>query len=502
MKVLFRLDANQQIGAGHFERCFSIAKGILSTEQETHLTITFACISLPNKYQQRLANAGFHYINLPALINQSIDAENLISQVSHQIDILFVDHYKLAKEWETIMRPKCKRMVAIDDLANREHGEVDFLLDQTFNRLEDDYKEYVSAKTTVLSGSHYALLRDEFYSKRKTQAVLPDKFPQQIVLALGAMNNEGCTNLLVKLLLQVRKLHSLSFSLTILLSSQAYQLDELKRDIAQYPFINLLEDCDNVGLIYSTSDLAIGACGTSTWERCTLGIPSLAITLAENQIEIAEQLDRYGAHKYLGDIKNIDLFKLERTFMSFVENKHLVDEMANRALQVCDGLGVARLLRKLGLAKVHLKKATEQDIRTLYKWQSNPEIRKFSRNPKPVSWLEHLNWMKKALCDPSRHLFIIKSNTHLNSLPVGMLRLDEFLDGHEISILVDTEFQNQGIALKAINNIPDHFLLENIYASVSTANKASQKLFSNAGFKKVEDELFVLTNKKELIHEE
>ena len=59
--------------------------------------------------------------------------------------------------------------------------------------------------------------------------------------------------------------------------------------------------------------------------------------------------------------------------------------MANRALQVCDGLGVARLLRKLGLAKIHLKKATEQDIRTQYKWQSNPEIRKFSRNPKPVS---------------------------------------------------------------------------------------------------------------------
>ncbi|RXE95884.1 GNAT family N-acetyltransferase, partial [Pseudoalteromonas phenolica] len=106
------------------------------------------------------------------------------------------------------------------------------------------------------------------------------------------------------------------------------------------------------------------------------------------------------------------------------------------------------------------KKATTQDIKTVFKWQSNPVIRQFSRNPNPISWSEHQKWMKAALKSNTRHIYIIRSKTHLDDLSVGMLRLDEHLDGYEISILVDEKFQNQNIALNAIKSIPEQFLLK------------------------------------------
>ncbi|TMO57486.1 UDP-2,4-diacetamido-2,4,6-trideoxy-beta-L-altropyranose hydrolase [Pseudoalteromonas phenolica] len=504
MKILFRLDANKQIGAGHFERCFAIAKGMQATHKTSNLSIVFACSLLPKKYKDRLKDSGIKYIPLPVLQTQSEDAIYLKNQLEAKVDLLCVDHYSLADEWESSIREKCKKLLVIDDLANRKHGDIDFLLDQTFNRTEAAYYDFVSQKTTFLLGSPYALLRQEFYTIRNSKR--PSKRsidpPRKIVLALGAMNHAGSTNILVEFLATLRKSYNLSFSVTILLSSQANELSSLKESIKKLPYITLKEDCTSVGVVYSEADLAIGACGTSSWERCALGLPSLTVTLADNQNEIARQLDEYGAHLYLGHIKDMTFSAFENAFMMLSQTPSLLEEMSKKALQICDGKGVANLIRKVGVANIFLKKATTQDIKTVFKWQSNPVIRQFSRNPNPISWSEHQKWMKAALKSNTRHIYIIRSKTHLDDLSVGMLRLDEHLDGYEISILVDEKFQNQNIALNAIKSIPEQFLLKKIYATVSTANKASQNLFTKAGFKKVEADLFVLKNKEELINEE
>src|SRR5690606_13678349 len=78
---------------------------------------------------------------------------------------LVVDHYAIDARWHRHLRPACIHLLAIDDLADRNH-DSDLLLDQNLGRGPVDYQGLVPSRCTLLTGPKYALLRPQFRARR------------------------------------------------------------------------------------------------------------------------------------------------------------------------------------------------------------------------------------------------------------------------------------------------------------------------------------------------
>jgi RimJ/RimL family protein N-acetyltransferase len=231
------------------------------------------------------------------------------------------------------------------------------------------------------------------------------------------------------------------------------------------------------------ADLAIGAAGTTSWERCCLGIPSIALVLAENQRAGGEALDMAGAAISVDSVDAVGP-ALDR----LLEDADLRSSMSAASFAITDGLGTERVVATMlgarqHLGKIELRSASMDDAELLWLWRNDPVTRAQSRNTEPVSWADHVRWLSFTLADPTRHLFIAESG----GTPIGMIRFDPAEGGtDEVSINVapDRRWHGLGAAILKIGCAQIHS--QRIVASVSESNHPSRRLFESCGFKPAE----------------
>jgi len=235
------------------------------------------------------------------------------------------------------------------------------------------------------------------------------------------------------------------------------------------------------------SDLAIGAAGVTSWERCCLGLPSILIAVAPNQTLNAKALAEKQAAIVLST-KN----QLKAALPSIIEqirlNKKRYVQLSTSASAICDGLGNARVAffmkRLIGEEKsaIYLRRAEEQHCDTLYEWQTQPDMRKFSRNKPIPTYAEHRHWFRASLASESRIIFVVLCD----SFVVGSVRLDllqgKHQNAHEVSITVDRYWQGLGIAKQALIRLREMFQSAELHAEILPENAASRRLFQSCGY--------------------
>ena len=218
------------------------------------------------------------------------DAQQTLEEIGNNwFDWLIVDHYELDVNWETFLRKRIRKSLVIDDLADRQH-DCDILLDQTPCRRKEDYQGLTPAHCRLLLGSRYALLRKEFSRSRPKALKRRGKQPpSSVLLSLGGTDPN---NLTLTVLQELE--HSLlpdGFNLTVLSGSiPAHRKSAQDFAASSRLSINVLESTDNVAELLSEADLAIGAAGGSSWERASLGLPSILLQTAENQLAVFKVL--------------------------------------------------------------------------------------------------------------------------------------------------------------------------------------------------------------------
>ena len=184
MQVVIRTDASLQIGTGHVMRCLTLANAL----NEKGVTVEFICRDLPGNLIVYIESKGFSVHSLHGLTTSKPGVSRSHNNLSHSHwlgvsqeqdvkecesvlniinpDWLIVDHYAIDCWWQNELKGHYKKLMVIDDLADRRH-ECDLLLDQTFGRKEEDYKSLVNKDCHLLLGSKYALLRPEFTQWRE-----------------------------------------------------------------------------------------------------------------------------------------------------------------------------------------------------------------------------------------------------------------------------------------------------------------------------------------------
>jgi UDP-2,4-diacetamido-2,4,6-trideoxy-beta-L-altropyranose hydrolase len=360
IRIAFRTDASLQIGTGHVMRCLTLAESLREEGAQCH----FICRLHQGNLIEQIAQKGFIVKILPVNATASgssntsrneytswlgadweTDAAQSKGSVGNTIyDWLIVDHYALDEQWENAMRQSCRRLMVIDDLADRRH-DCDLLLDQNLGRNEGHYRELVSENSTTLTGPKYALLRPEFaalrdYSlQRRTEPRL-----NRLLISMGGVDQANTTGQALEALKGCPLPDDLH--ITVVMGPNAPWLTQVKFLSDQMPQQTEVKvNVQNMAHLMAESDLAIGAAGSTSWERCCLGVPSIITVVAENQRESAIALERKGCVKLI-DSNNITPNHLNSIFNSFIIGNDLM-RMTQSSRSVVDGRGTNRVLQKL-----------------------------------------------------------------------------------------------------------------------------------------------------------
>jgi UDP-2,4-diacetamido-2,4,6-trideoxy-beta-L-altropyranose hydrolase len=254
----------------------------------------------------------------------------IIKEMENGVDLIIVDHYGLGSCWESTLRGLTKYIMVIDDLADRPH-DCDLLLDQNYYINADErYADLVANQCVQMLGPNYVLLREEFLQAANEPRVRTGEI-NNILVFFGGTDSTGET---IKTLELIKKLglHEIEFNVVIGGSNpKQYEIEQMCKGIQQ---TNFYCQVHNMAELMWKADLAIGAGGATTWERCLLGLPSLTIVLAENQREVTETLANKGATIYLGN--NVELTKeyFQKAIIESIQNPVSMKKMSRNCAEI------------------------------------------------------------------------------------------------------------------------------------------------------------------------
>jgi UDP-2,4-diacetamido-2,4,6-trideoxy-beta-L-altropyranose hydrolase len=311
MKIFVRADASEKIGAGHVMRCLTLAHPL----SQMGFDVVFICRDFPGNLCELITTKGYRAFRLPwakpskhELVPWEKDADETSDILRNEggIEWLIVDHYDLDIRWERQIRQFANKIMVIDDLANRPH-DCDLLLDQNLrDNLEGRYENLLPKNCRKLLGPRYALLRPEFDRYRKSN-MERDGRVRRILIFFGGSDP---TNETSKSLWAIRSLKMPEIALDVVAGASNPHREEIRSMCSAMPNTTYHCQVENMAELMAAADLAIGAGGTATWERCCLGLPSLSIVLAENQLESTAAVAAKGAAQFLGwnwDVSSVDL---------------------------------------------------------------------------------------------------------------------------------------------------------------------------------------------------
>jgi UDP-2,4-diacetamido-2,4,6-trideoxy-beta-L-altropyranose hydrolase len=361
MQIVFRADASLEIGTGHIMRCLTLARAL----SETGAQPRFICRRHDGNLIDLIQRHGFLVHALPMVRGPKIllgsdpgsmhcawlgcdwqtDVEQCQAVMSGVVDWIVVDHYSIDKKWEGAMRSKCHHIMVIDDLADRHH-DCDLLLDQSLGRNKENYKNLLCTKTRLLLGPQYALLRPEFIQWRDI-SLARRHHPEMrhIMVTMGGSDVDNVTSRILRVIAQCR-LTTLE-KITVVLGPH-FPWRETVHSLALDMRVptTVVSSVENMAELMTASDLVIGAGGATTWERCSLGVPSVLIALADNQANIARQMSLANAAFVIEDIN-----KLDTALMMFLESSelsHRAAMYARKSAKMSDATGVVEIVAQLG----------------------------------------------------------------------------------------------------------------------------------------------------------
>ncbi|MFL6763144.1 MAG: UDP-2,4-diacetamido-2,4,6-trideoxy-beta-L-altropyranose hydrolase [Sphingomicrobium sp.] len=492
MRVAIRVDAGALIGGGHAMRCLTLADALAARGAD----VSFVTAAMPEWLYDRIESCGHKVVRIaplpslrreggdwhePPLVQEDQAADAAASGAAcGNVDWLIVDHYLLDARWHSAARSFARNVLVIDDLANRQY-DCDLLLDQTFGRNAADYAELVPATARVLAGSNHALLRPEFEQERRAALDRRKAEPdiERVLVSIGTADLGGSTLKIIDQLLAVAP----QCEIGVVLGPDASSLQHVRQLTERNGKLRLHVDTGEMARLMRDADLAIGAAGTTSWERCCLGLPTIALVLAENQRASATALAAAGAVIALERMEDVG-----PAIRQLLDHSECLPQMSAAAFPIVDGQGAERVASTIFGDEarqskiVELRSATEADMELLWLWRNDPVTRAQSRNTDPISWKSHVCWVTGALADPSRKILIGERG----GIPLGNVGLHQVNGETEVSIVVTPNERGTGVGAAMLRAACAANSAQDVFAAVRAGNEASRRLFESCGFTPVE----------------
>ncbi|MHB8230586.1 MAG: UDP-2,4-diacetamido-2,4,6-trideoxy-beta-L-altropyranose hydrolase [Vulcanimicrobiaceae bacterium] len=337
MRIAVRADAGLLVGSGHVMRTLALASAL----RARGAAVTFLSRRRDGDMHERIVRDGFAVRPLEsetdagdawlgASMQSEIAACTRALQAEGGADALVVDHYRLDAAWERAMRPFARRIVVIDDLADRPH-DCDLLVDANLGAGEHGRYRELAPGAHLLLGPGYALLREEFREPIR-RARPRDGRIERINVFMGGFDRTDETS---KVLRALGSLPGAPLRIDVVLPAWAPHGPAVRERCMGKPAIHVYDEAAEMAALFEAADLAVGAGGCAIWERCALGLPSIVLSVADNQRAGAGQCEVAGAALWLGDAAVAGEPAIAAAVEELRRNPRAVAEMSRRARSVC-----------------------------------------------------------------------------------------------------------------------------------------------------------------------
>ncbi len=491
-------------------RCLTLAQALRDMGAKCH----FICREHAGNLLDLIRQRGFEAQALPThvvlrekLVQQDAIGENILAHAAWLgadwqtdaeqtknaigdvvVDWLIVDHYALDVRWEAALKPHYQKLMVIDDLADRQHG-CDLLLDQNLGRTDQHYADLVPTHCKVLVGPQYALLRPEF-SELRQYSLARRGTPQlkHLLITMGGVDKDNVMGQVLAALTGCAL--PTDCRITVVMGQHAPWLTQVRKQAEQMLWTTeVLVNVDNMAKLMAESDLAIGAAGSTSWERCCLGLPTLVIVLAQNQYQGAIALSQYGCALAIEQISEI-----KKKLMSAIQELILASkmlELSRAGAGTTAGQGAKRIVGLMEVVnedKFIARLVTARDESLLLEWANDPVTRANSYNSCPIDNEQHHSWFLSRLESSNYCLIYVVENSIGQAL--GQVRFEINIHGQwETGYSVDPLFRGLGLGKNLLRTALAAFHAKHanavVIGKVKASNVPSCKVFESLNFENV-----------------
>lgn len=330
--LYIRVDMNQTIATGHVMRCLSIAEA--ARDEGADAIFILADVQAEDLIQSK----GFRTIVLNSAWNDlEKELPDLLDSIAKEnIETLLVDSYYVTEKYLAALN-KVTSVAYIDDL-NSFHYPVDTLIAYANYWKKMNYEENYP-NTKLLLGCSYVPLRKEFQN-------LPPKLIREnvdnLLILTGGSDNFGISeNILDHLSLKQYK------NINVICGRYFGQFDYLKVKYQDFENIHLYQTVDNIIDYMLDADIAISAGGTTLYELCATGTPTITYSFADNQLDNVRQFEEDGMMHYLGDIRYEDIYKKVNDVLIRLYDSNIRKRLSEDMRKFLDGMGTNRILSEI-----------------------------------------------------------------------------------------------------------------------------------------------------------
>lgn len=505
MRIVFRVDASLEIGSGHVTRCLTLAQAL----RDGGCQVMFVCRDCPGNMCNLIAGHAFSLVRLPMVPTANAaqiptatpDEPVRVANIGAPADVdaqatreaiaawggadwLVVDQYSLDHLWERSLRLAVPRIMVIDDLADRPH-DCDLLLNQNIAPEAHRRHAAIAEASTLLLGPKYALLQPDYETLHALTPLREGRI-RRILIYFGAADRDNLTSRALAAFLGLER-HDVEVDVVVHEGSP--HLQGIKRQITGHSNITLHAPLPTLARLMARADIAIGACGTTAWERLCVGLPALVITLAENQRSISRELHARGLIRELGDVttvRNADIARVLDELLRVGVDK----EWSARCHATVDGKGARRVravMTTTAQTPLVMRDATGHDESLLLEWANDPITRRNSFTSDPIDEISHRRWFQPRLDSPESCRIYIGEVA--NDIPVGQVRFERV--GHEwqIAYSLAREFRRRGLGAPLLDSALQSFRELNrgaiVFGNVKPGNLSSRQVFETLGFQRI-----------------
>ncbi|QUD89938.1 UDP-2,4-diacetamido-2,4,6-trideoxy-beta-L-altropyranose hydrolase [Phenylobacterium montanum] len=333
-RVLFLCNAGPSVGGGHVMRCLTLAGAL----KQRGASCAFVASPEVSPFLAAFAGPEIERLRGTGEEAETLTRDGLLAIADWDASWVVVDHYGLAAGQEARLRGLAGRLLAMDDLK-RPH-DADLVLDSNLGRSGEDYPGAV-----VLAGPDYTLIRPAFRDLRDVSLMRRASQPDvsRVLVAMGLTDVDGITARVLEAIQPVLGERQVD----VVLGGSAAGLDRVLKLAEADRRLEVHVDTRAMSALTAAADLAVGAGGSSTWERCCLGLPSITAILAENQRANAQAMEAAGATVALDAADPLFDSRLASVFKALCSDAKRLTELSFHAALLCDGTGAEKVAAKM-----------------------------------------------------------------------------------------------------------------------------------------------------------
>lgn len=337
--IFIRVDANNKIATGHVMRTVSIAKQVRKLGGNCIFIVAdeFAVsIIQQNDFEVICLNSTWNDLNQEIIKMQELIAER-------QIKVLLVDSYFVTEKYLHSLSERT--FVAYIDDLNLFKYPVNAIINYSTYYDSFNYKSLnYDTNVQFLLGTKYVPLREEFSQlTRKKKNTLKD-----VLITTGGTDSYHITYLLIKQLLNTELFDLIN--LHVVMGKFNEDSERISKIAGNKENIILYKNIDYMSQLMMKCDVAISAGGTTLFELCACGLPTISFGIADNQLQGISSLSEKGYINTVGDIRmkiNVGISEILDKMWYYIGNPEVCYQYSARMQQLVDGKGAERIARYL-----------------------------------------------------------------------------------------------------------------------------------------------------------